>query len=302
MVPVTPPAAATTVRPARPLAPGRSPSRAAPARRPRRVSGPARPRHARERAGGQTAGRTAARRQAGLLPWLLGVLEALSSHRLLDRLIRGRLWIGIIAFALLGIVTLQLGLLKLNSGIGRALERSAALQRDNAALSIENSELTSGERVESQATGKLGMRLGSITGLHALSSHPAGDIAQAGAALQSRAQTSSTAAAASEGSTEAAAKPVAGGSSETHSEANGGEGEASAAASGGTQGAGEAHATSEAAEGHATSEAAEGHAASEAAERHATSEAGGTGEASASHAETAAPAGETGGGTAGPGG
>ncbi len=61
-------------------------------------------------------------------------------------LIRGRAWIGLVAFALIGIVTLQLGLLQLNSGIGRALEREARLQRENAALSIENSELASGEQ------------------------------------------------------------------------------------------------------------------------------------------------------------
>ena len=74
-----------------------------------------------------------------------------ATHRLLDRLIRGRLWIGLVAFALIGIVTLQLVLLKLNAGIGRALEREALLQRENAALSIENSELAAGEQVESQA-------------------------------------------------------------------------------------------------------------------------------------------------------
>ena len=62
------------------------------------------------------------------------------------------------AFALIGIVTLQLGLLKLNAGIGRALEHEALLQRENAALSIENSELAAGDRVQSLAA-RLGMEL-----------------------------------------------------------------------------------------------------------------------------------------------
>ena len=73
-----------------------------------------------------TRGRAAGGRSDGLVVGLLGAAETLSSNRLLDRLIRGRMWIGIVAFALIGIVTLQLGLLKLNSGIGRALERAAA--------------------------------------------------------------------------------------------------------------------------------------------------------------------------------
>jgi hypothetical protein len=93
------------------------------------------------------------------------------------------MWIGIIAFALIGIVTLQLGLLKLNSGIGRALEREAGLQRANASLSIENSELASGTRVETEAE-RLGMRVSGVSSLHFLSSHPRGDAARAATVLR----------------------------------------------------------------------------------------------------------------------
>lgn len=175
---MTPPAAASTVRPAAPLAPRRRPV-AAP--RPRRVSGPARP-AARPPVRPTVSGAPASA-DSGLLLGLLGALESVSSHRLLDRLIRGRLWIGIVAFALIGIVTLQLGLLKLNSGIGRALEREASLQRENAALSIEDSELTGGGRVESQAS-RLGMQLMSIGSLRFLASHAHTDIAQAATALR----------------------------------------------------------------------------------------------------------------------
>ncbi len=92
---------------------------------------------------------------------MLGLVEALGGvprSRLLDRLIQGRISIPFVAFALIGIVTMQLGLLKLNAGIGRALEHEALLQRENAALSIENSELAAGDRVELQA-GRLGMGL-----------------------------------------------------------------------------------------------------------------------------------------------
>jgi cell division protein FtsL len=165
---VTPPAAASVQRGAK-LAPPRA--------RPRRVSGPAQPtRRLRPQAKPVAA-------QDGLVVGLIEAVEALSSHRLLDRLIRGRIWIGLLAFALIGIVTLQLGLLKLNSGIGRAIERTAKLQTENAALSIENSELASGDRVESQAAG-LGMKLVSIDGLHFLSSHARSDVARAASVLR----------------------------------------------------------------------------------------------------------------------
>jgi len=172
---MTPPASAAAAQPARRAAPPR-PRPAT--RRPRRVSGPARP-------PSRTVPRAVPAEPAreGLLGRLLGVAEALSSHRLLDRLIRGRLWIGIVAFALIGIVTLQLGLLRLNSEIGRALVRASALQRENAAYRIENSELASGTRVEGVAQ-QLGMRLSAISSLHFLASRPGGDTARAAEVLR----------------------------------------------------------------------------------------------------------------------
>ena len=142
---VTPPpaaAAAPAVQPRRPLAP----------RGPRRVSGPG----ASQRARAARRARAGAPARRASRSALISALESLAQHRLLDRLIRGRTWIGIVAFALIGIVTLQLGLLKLNGGIGRALEHEAVLQRQNAALSIENSELAAGTRVEARAA-QLGM-------------------------------------------------------------------------------------------------------------------------------------------------
>ena len=100
---------------------------------PRRVSGPARLRRA------------------------AGPALALSELPLLDRLIKGRAWIGLVAFALIGIVTMQLALLKLNAGIGRALVHENALQRENSALSVEASEAQNPDTVELRA-GQLGMQ------------------------------------------------------------------------------------------------------------------------------------------------
>jgi hypothetical protein len=172
---MTPPSTAAAAQPARRVAPPRP--RRAPVR-PRRVSGPARP-------GSRPSARAVPAEGArdGLVVGLLGAAETLSSNRLLDRLIGSRLWIGIVAFALIGIVTLQLGLLKLNSGIGRSLERTATLQTANSALSIENSELASGTRVESQAE-RLGLRLTPIENLHFLSSHASTDASRAADVLR----------------------------------------------------------------------------------------------------------------------
>jgi hypothetical protein len=179
---MTPPsaAAAPAVRPGARRSPGRlvpapgRPLTAAP--RPRRVSGPAR-RPQQER--------SARRRSAAPAGIVLGLIEAvsrLSEHRLLDRLIRGRIWIALVAFALIGIVTLQLGLLKLNAGIGRTLQREAALQRENAALSIESSELAAGNLVESSAA-RLGMEVVPPGALRFLSSSPRSDAGHGAAAL-----------------------------------------------------------------------------------------------------------------------
>lgn len=263
---MTPPAA-SHAHAAPPLAPRR---RTGPPPRPRRVSGPAR----------RPAPATPQRRaQGGLALGLIGLagrLDALASHRLLDRLIRGRVWIGIVAFALIGIVTLQLGLLRLNSGIGRSLEREAALQSQNASLSLENSELSAGTRVESQA-GQLGMRLVAVGGLQFLGSHARADISHAVAALQAAAthETASTAA------------PASTASSEESSQEGGGEGaEASA-----TEAASEPSAES--------SSAAESSAPSTSSSETAAPSAGT--EASSETSSEAVPAGE-GGGAAAPGG
>jgi cell division protein FtsL len=208
---MTPPAASAS---AQPLAPPRR--RPATAPRPRRVSGPA-------RAPGIARPKPSSRPQTGqdgLVLGLLGLLESVSSHRMLDRLIRGRMWIGIVAFALIGIVTLQLGLLKLNSSIGHSLEKEGSLQRENAALSIENSELAGGDRVESQAE-RLGMRLVAVGALQFLSSHATSDVPHAAEALKAPVKapeaSSETSSSSTEGSGEEASSST-GGSSEPTSE------------------------------------------------------------------------------------
>jgi hypothetical protein len=177
-----PPAAAARTAPA--VHPRRAPL--APVRRPRRVSGPA------------PARRTASPARTA---------PAAASHPLLDRLIHGRAWIAIIAFALIGIVTMQLGLLKLNAGIGRALEHEAALQRENSALSVENSEVAAGDTVELQAA-HMGMQLIPAGALRFLAaSGSGGDLARAVAAAQAPASGATPTSASTEASTSAEAVP-----------------------------------------------------------------------------------------------
>jgi hypothetical protein len=170
---MTPPATAVpAVRRARVSAPAR-PLTVAP--RPRRVSGPARRRQAPPSARVQP-------QAEGLAVGVISALRSVDGSPLLDRLIRGRAWIVLVAFALIGIVTLQLTLLKLNAGIGRALVQESALTRENAALNIENSERASGSLVESSAAS-LGMELVPAGTLRFLTPRPGADSAHAASAL-----------------------------------------------------------------------------------------------------------------------
>ncbi|HEV7494561.1 hypothetical protein [Baekduia sp.] len=140
---MTPPAATAAGRTlTRPVAP----------RAPRRVSGPA----ARPRRG---ADAPRARRAPTPDPFILRALHrsrALADSRFLDRLIRGRLWIPIVAAGLMGIVFMQVSMLKLNAGIGRAVQSAATLERQNTNLRAAVSGMESGTRID-DAARHLGM-------------------------------------------------------------------------------------------------------------------------------------------------
>src|SRR3954452_23603090 len=113
----------------------------APARPQRRVSGPARP----QAVPAPRIGTGAFER-----------LRALPDHRVIDRLLRGRVWICFVGVALMGIVAMQVSLLKLNSGISRAVETSATLERQNSSMEADIARLASGERIRA-AADKRGM-------------------------------------------------------------------------------------------------------------------------------------------------
>ncbi len=109
---------------------------------PRRVSGPATGR--REPLRTIPGGAIAARR-------LVDAADGVASSRALDRLVGGRVWIALLAVALIGIVAMQVHTLRLNAGIGRDVERIDDLRQVNSAARSEVSRLSSGERIQATA-------------------------------------------------------------------------------------------------------------------------------------------------------
>jgi hypothetical protein len=194
---MTPPAGAA--RSVNRVAPGK---RRAPARHPRRISGPARssagaavalqapgialPRQRPARARTAPVRKPRIVANPGIALRAAEGLRSLSDSSLLDRLIRGRLWIGMLAFALIGIVAMQLLVLDLNTGVGRSLAREALLQRENAQIGIEDSMASAGERVEPAAVAA-GMTMAAPGTLHFVVASPA-DVERAAAALAAAAK------------------------------------------------------------------------------------------------------------------
>lgn len=80
-----------------------------------------------------------------------GVALDVSASRLMDRVVRGRVWIGVIAFSLFGLVAMQVSLLKLNAGISRAAQTVSTLERSNAALRSDITSRSAGDRIQSLA-------------------------------------------------------------------------------------------------------------------------------------------------------
>jgi cell division protein FtsL len=128
---------------------------------PRRVSGPTHP--------SRTAKPVAAA-SGGLLLGAAGLARTLPDSRALDRLIRGRTWVAVIAVALIGIVAMQVHMLGLNAGIGRAVEKTSSLAQQNTALRMEVSRLSSSERIAAEAQ-RLGLVMPNAGEVRYLRSH-----------------------------------------------------------------------------------------------------------------------------------
>jgi cell division protein FtsL len=73
---------------------------------------------------------------------------------LLDRLLRGRLWVVCVGALLAGIVFLNVGLLQLNDQIARSDRKAAALGRENSDLRLRLAKLDSTERIQQLAEAR----------------------------------------------------------------------------------------------------------------------------------------------------
>jgi cell division protein FtsL len=105
-------------------------------------------------------------------------IKTLPDLRLIDRLLRGRAWICLVGVALMGIVAMQVSMLKLNSGISRAVETTSTLERQNSALEANIARLASGERIRA-AADKRGMVTPAAGEVHYLRVRPGPDARRA---------------------------------------------------------------------------------------------------------------------------
>ena len=166
---MTPPATIAARHPTRTVRRGRPP---------RRISGPGRAkRDPRASATAATAvGRPPFAMRLGARAMRVG------DARLLDRLVRGRAWIALMAIGLIGIVFMQVSLLKLNAGISRAVTAADTFDRQNSSLREDISKLDSGERIQAVAA-KLGMVTPAAGDVHYLDGRGA-DGARAAASIK----------------------------------------------------------------------------------------------------------------------
>ena len=98
--------------------------------------------------------------------------------RLIDGLLRGRAWIWVIGALLGGIVAMQVSMLKLNAGIGRAVETTDTLQRQNTELRGAVARLSSSQRI-GPAAQRLGMVMPAAGDVRFVRVRPARDARQA---------------------------------------------------------------------------------------------------------------------------
>jgi hypothetical protein len=138
------------VTPPSTTAPARVPARR-PARKPvrhRRVSGPARAAVAAPR----TVSRPVPRLPFGALAErAVEGICAVRDSQLVDRLVRGQGWIALLGVLLIGLVGLNVSLLKLNARNGRAAEVARDLRIENAKLRGSVARLGSSDRLQEAA-------------------------------------------------------------------------------------------------------------------------------------------------------
>jgi cell division protein FtsL len=134
----------------------------APAKRPtRRASGQAAPRRAPAK---PTPRRRTRKAAAGRVALPLGA-------RMLDALLSGRAWIGLVGVLLAGIVFFNVDLLRMNREITHMADHAAQLKRENADLRKDVAGLANSERIQ-EAAAQLGLVLPAPAGVRYLKSNP----------------------------------------------------------------------------------------------------------------------------------
>ncbi len=109
-------------------------------------------------------------------------VRSLPDQALLDRVLRGRAWIPLLGVMLVGIVAMQVEVLKLGTSIGRSLQLGTALQSRNELLRASVASLGDGQRIERLAAG-LGMVMPGPAAVGFLASAPETDVQKALASI-----------------------------------------------------------------------------------------------------------------------
>ena len=95
-----------------------------------------------------------------------------------DRLVRSRIWIGLLGALLIGLVALNVSLLKLNAAAGRNAEWARTLRVENADLRARVSRLHSAARIQADG-GKQGLVMPAAADVHYLTADPDRDARRA---------------------------------------------------------------------------------------------------------------------------
>jgi hypothetical protein len=110
-------------------------------------------------------------------------IRALPEHRVVDGLLRGRVWIWLVGLLLGGIVAMQVSMLKLNTGISRAVTTMGTVERQNANLEADIARLSASDRVRDAALAE-GMVAPPAGSMEFLTARPNRDAAQAARRMQ----------------------------------------------------------------------------------------------------------------------
>jgi hypothetical protein len=97
---------------------------------------------------------------------------------MVDRLVRGRTWIGLLCILLIGLVGLNVSLLKLNAAAGRNAEWAKKLRVDHADLQARVSRLRSAAHIQAEGRS-MGLVMPAAADVHYLNSNPLRDARQA---------------------------------------------------------------------------------------------------------------------------